>query len=700
MDKSTVIEQMNAWSDPEMAEALVDGKRLDRAALAELISAGGRDLIRFEARVFRNVYPNANFYRFRDEDMGSFAASFAGQPFLRNHDTRNIESRDGTIYASRFEGDAIVQEVDLTTERGMKSFLEGQIDRFSVGWFFEGLTCSVCGNDWRNADMCPHWPGQRYKDDDDNEKMCELIFEGPTGKETSAVNVPAVGGTGLLAALAEARAAGMSKEGFLMDPIEEVREETVAVTGTSSNLESPSTITISSGGQEPSATGWEAVMQKQGTDALLNASGLNAAAKDAVRASLGEVYQPEDVQGAIDRMRAALATERDAHVVRGVEPITAGDMQDGLDRWKSDFEWVLGVPGATMPGPRDRSLRGLYTKLTGDYDVNGRFDPEQAQLANANSTTLAGVVLDALNRIVQEYYNNEPTYRWFERIVEVVPHDGSTHDVNLIMVNGLANLPDVAEGAPYTEATIGDSKETMTFSKKGVYIGITLEMIRKNSIARMRAVPMGLVQACTRTRSAAISSLFTANSGVGPTLAADSKALFHADHNNLATTAFALASWGAVRTQIWKQKLPGTDQPIGLWPKYCLVPMDLYDNALRHFNHGAGSNVGQPTSAGNAQEPNPYGEDRPMDMRPVPIAVPAFTDTNDWAAIVDPKELAPLKMAYANAPGGNMHPMPEMFEAESPNGGLMFTNDTLPIKVRDWFSYGVSTHVGIAKRNV
>ena len=176
MEKSTVFEQLNAWSEPEIADLLVDGKRVDRSELAQLISEGGSERIRFEARVFRNVYPNANFYRFRDEDMGSFAASFAGQPFLRNHDTHDIESRDGTIHSSRFEGDSIVQELDLTTERGMKSFLEGQIDRFSVGWFFEGLTCAVCGNDWRNADVCPHWPGQRYKDEDGNEQMCEVDF--------------------------------------------------------------------------------------------------------------------------------------------------------------------------------------------------------------------------------------------------------------------------------------------------------------------------------------------------------------------------------------------------------------------------------------------------------------------------------------------------------------------------------------------
>ena len=44
--------------------------------------------------------------------------------------------------------------------------------------------------------------------------------------------------------------------------------------------------------------------------------------------------------------------------------------------------------------------------------------------------------------------------------------------------------------------------------------------------------------------------------------------------------------------------------------------------------------------------------------------------------------------------------MPEIFEVTSETSGLMFSNDTLPVKVRDWWSFGVSTHVGIAKHNV
>ena len=694
--------EISASSDLVRSDLYIGEKQVDAAMLAAMLQADEAEhtqRIRFTARVFVAEYPNANFVRFRDEDMEAFGSSFAGQPFLRNHDTGDIGSRDGTMAASHMDGTSMVQEIDLTTRRGIVSFLEGQIDRFSIGWYYTGITCSVCGFDWRDYQACPHWAGRRYEDADGVEHLCEIIFEGPSGKETSAVNTPAVEGTGLLAQLMQAKEAHISRGKELREMDEETVVEETAAEAAVAQLDSGE-VEPSAGTRQPD---WVEYMRETAIATALQGADMSDAARKAVRASLRETDGPQEVEAAIERMRAALGAERDASVVHGIQPVTAGDMQDGLDRLNADYRWMLGVPDARMPDPmaREGGIRQLYLTLTGDYGWQGKFDPDQAQLANANSGTFAGVTLDAMNRLVQEYYNNEMTYRWFESILEVVPHDGTTHEVKMIMVDGLANLPTVEEGGAYTEAVVGDSKEEMEFSKKGQYVGITLEMIRKNSIARMRTIPRGLVQACTRTRSGAIASLFTANSGVGPTMADDNKALFHADHDNLATAAIALASWAAMRTRIWKQKLPGTDLPFGLWPRYALVPINTYDTTLTIFGYGAGNNgIGRPTSGGSAQEVNPYGENRPMDMRPMPVPVPEFSDTNDWAAVVDPMEHAPIKMAYANAPGGNIHPMPELFEAESPNGGLMFTNDTLPIKIRDWFAFGVATHVGLGKSNV
>ena len=140
---------------------------------------------------------------------------------------------------------------------------------------------------------------------------------------------------------------------------------------------------------------------------------------------------------------------------------------------------------------------------------------------------------------------------------------------------------------------------------------------------------------------------------------------------------------------MYKQSGLGSGKPIAVWPSYCLLPHDLYTNALEVFGYGSGSEGRRfDSSAGRAV--NPFGMDRVGDPRPIPIVVPEFTDSNDWAAIADPSMLSVIQMTYAQDPSGNNHPMPEFFTVTSPNSGLVFTNDTLPVKIRDWFAYGVS----------
>ena len=408
---------------------------------------------------------------------------------------------------------------------------------------------------------------------------------------------------------------------------------------------------------------------------------------------------PEQAAQIIEAERAAHTAALDRSLVRGIRPITARDMSTPQDRLQSAIHWIFGDHEAPVPPPSLRSIRDIYQAITGDVNWYGVFNPEWAQLAAATSTTLAGMVVDALNRVTRMHYDNLITYRWYEPIVAVTPHAGTTHDINLITLDGVANLPIVSEGAAYTEASVGDSKETMTFSKHGAYVGITLEAIRKSDIQRIQAIPRELVKAAVRTRSAAVSSLFTANAGVGPTLTDDSKALFHSDHGNLSTAALADTSWAAARTKIWEQQIPGTGKPLGLWPTFCLVPIELYDPALTLFGYGSGD-VGKPNTAGTAQEVNPYAASRAGDPRPIPIAVPEWTDATDWAYLVDPRLHPVIHMAYAQNPAGGSHPMPEIFEVASETAGLMFTNDTLPVKVRDWWTYGVSTYIGIGKANV
>ena len=121
---------------------------------------------------------------------------------------------------------------------------------------------------------------------------------------------------------------------------------------------------------------------------------------------------------------------------------------------------------------------------------------------------------------------------------------------------------------PTPKGTIGDAKESAAFVKRGKYVGITLEMIRKSDIARIQAVPKALALDAIRTRSAAIAGIFTAASGTGPTLADDSTVLFHVDHGaNVQTTAFSAAAWKAARAECAKMAELGIAQAAGALPE-------------------------------------------------------------------------------------------------------------------------------------
>ena len=298
-----------------------------------------------------------------------------------------------------------------------------------------------------------------------------------------------------------------------------------------------------------------------------------------------------------------------------------------------------------------------------------------------------------MNRVIVQQFQALEHYRWYERVATAEPNDGTLQAMKWITLGGIGNLPTVGEGAAYTELSVADVKESAAFVKRGGYVGITREMIKNSNVLQLQAIPRALAAAAVRTRSAAVAALFTANGGVGPTLAQDSKALFHLDHANLATTALGTdaAAWRAARAECFQQAEVGSGKALGVFPRYLLVPAELYDTALSILGYGEG----MPT----VYTPEAQGRGF-ADPRPIPLVVPEWTDSADWAYVVDPAVFPVIQMSYSQSPGGRRHPIPELFAVVSETSGLMFSNDILPIKVRDEFALGVNGHRGIGKRNV
>ena len=701
MDQMT---ELSVMSEAILSTSYVDGMALDdkrRLELKKQLKAGELASIVFDAMVYRDGR-NANYLRFRDEDLPVFAESFGNQPFLRNHDDKHIESRDGTVQSSLLKGSEFIQSIKLTTEQGMTSFLEGQMDRFSIAWHkWKDVLCSVCGESWMTKE-CNHWPGRTYKWEGED-KLCELIFVEPKGKETSAVNAPAVDGTRVLAQLCEQKreVLSMGKETEVLETQEAVVPEVVEIPAVKAAVQPVVEKAAKLEAIKPDK--WQKFLQEQGINAILVGSKLPGDMQQAIREEFEDrEVEPVALQKAVERYQSVWSKLQEKNIITGLDnPLDGGrirGMSTGMDDMQNAMNWVFGVEGATTPEPQLRRLDNLYQIITGDWDWHGTFMPDQSRLAAADAATLTGLAVNAMNKVMIPLYNSMAVYRWFEPLVTVQPHDGSTQDMQWIQYGGIANLPTVKEGAPYTELTVGDSKESDSFAKRGGYVGITLEMIRKSEIAKVRATTNALVVSSARTRSAAISYIFTQASGVGPTLDNDSVVLFHtATHGNLATTAFSWTAWKAARLECAKQTELTSGKRIGFWPKFCIVPFDLYDDALITFGYGQGAG-GKPATTD--KDVNPYAESRPGDPRPTVVPVPDWTDANDWAYLTDPVLNPVIQMSYAQLPGGGSHPMPEIFSVTTENSGLMFTNDVLPVKVRDWFAYGVAGYRGIGKRNV
>lgn len=130
---------------------------------------------------------------------------------------------------------------------------------------------------------------------------------------------------------------------------------------------------------------------------------------------------------------------------------------------------------------------------------------------------------------------------------------------------------------------------------------------------------------------------------------------------------------------------------LAVLPKFLLTPDDLYDTALSITGYGEG----MPT----AYTPEAQARNA-ADPRSVVVIVPDWNDANDWGYLVDLHIYPVIQITYAQTPGGGNHSPPELYSVATQTQGLLFTNDVLPIKIRDWFAVNVNGPRGFGKRNV
>ena len=393
------------------------------------------------------------------------------------------------------------------------------------------------------------------------------------------------------------------------------------------------------------------------------------------------------------RQRLTAERENDAIDLSGPPPRDPNIVM-GLNGYEELQQAALALLSGQNPPKGVRPLSGireLYLLLSGDYEMTGRFNDDRVQFAAVDSSTLANLFADALNKAVIEIGSLFP--RWWEPAVTTMNFN-TLHDAKFIMMGGVGELPTVAEGSAYTEMTLDDQQESSAFVKKGGYLGITLEGIDKDDTRRIQAIPRTLVRAAWLTLGKSISAIFTENTGTGPTLDTDSTVLFHTNHSNLGGSALSYSSWIATRTVMFEQTEINSGEVIGpLTAPYLLwVPVELEFTALQIL-----ASANEPGTANNDINPEVMddGQRARLEAARRRVIVPPFwTDANNWAAQANPMLYPSIGLGYRF--GEN----PEIFSVADPRAGLMFSNDVMPVKVRYFYAVGPIDYRGLYKHNV
>jgi len=333
--------------------------------------------------------------------------------------------------------------------------------------------------------------------------------------------------------------------------------------------------------------------------------------------------------------------------------------------------------------------------LTGDIDLHGGYYASRVGLATTSDFT--GLIKNALNKIVINQWGElgRAGYDWWSKI-SVVQHFNSLQSITGTLVGTVGALPEVAEGAAYTELAIGDSPETATWKKYGGYIPLTLELIDRDETNKLKAYPRELAAAGLRKISSLVSAIFTDASGTGPTLA-DGGVLFNntaattlGGHANLLTTALAAAQWEVVAKAIYDQPMLikqaagmyGTGPKMAISPRFCLVPRALQLTAMK---------ILYPSLENYA---NIYSENLQRGQPGDVVTVPEWTDATDWAAVCDPR------IAPAIYVGERFGLVPQIFIQGDETQGAVFTNDEHRMKVRHFLAVWVNDFRPLHKSNV
>ena len=425
----------------------------------------------------------------------------------------------------------------------------------------------------------------------------------------------------------------------------------------------------------------------------LRDSQLPEAAQALIRNRVGSNATMADVQTQIELTRETLALTSQSGDVRNngrggqvgansLDKITMGLAKafeltrDQYASCRSEYEETVQQSGRQYfrPGegewndvPPIHSIRRLYTEMTGDWEFRGRAARRSTRLTGQAQTPWAiGDFGDLLSNLMHKKLI--AGYREVDFGLDRVVTPAALQDFKeqqIIVLGYFGDLSSVNENAEYTTfAALSDDKEVYTPTKRGNTVDLGIEAIANDDLRGIRRAPDLMGRSARRTLAKAV---WNTNLFNNPTLGQDSKALFHADHNNLITDALGTTGLANAINLLLRQTEPGSGEAFSFNTSdlTLAVRSDLLLTAisLTDFNQEPGGNI-------DALARLIRRSDSRLGI--TPVAIPFLSDANDWILAANRSEADIVEVGYWQG-----MQEPEFFTMDSETHEKAFNNDII-----------------------
>lgn len=285
----------------------------------------------------------------------------------------------------------------------------------------------------------------------------------------------------------------------------------------------------------------------------------------------------------VETYRAALLQQ----IGRNAEPLGGGlvmTIEDEHDKFRAGAISGIMIRAGLLANDTSNEFRGyslmeLARATLSRKNISTKGMDKMSVVAAAfthGTSDFDNLLADVANKsMLKGYEEAEETFqRWTS--VGNLPDFKAAKRVDL---NTFPALLEVAPGAEYKYASIGDRGETIQLATYGRMFSINRQAIINDDLDAFTRVPNKMGRAAIRTVGNLVYATLTANAAM-----ADGVALFHANHNNLLTgAALSTTSVDAMDAAMAKQ-VDATGNTLNIGLNYIIVPRALKGLAMQIAN--------------------------------------------------------------------------------------------------------------------